>query len=92
MRSQVLWRRSATALGVYAATAFGFLSTIVATRELGTSDYARFAAVVAAATFFQLLLDLTAEDALVKYGFKYAQAEQWGRLRRLFPGDTDFAE
>jgi O-antigen/teichoic acid export membrane protein len=84
MRSRVLRRRSATALGVYAATAFGFTSTIVATRELGASDYARFAAVVAAATFFQLLLDLTAEDALVKYGFHYAQAERWGRLRRLF--------
>jgi len=84
MRSRVLWRRSATALGVYTATALGFLSTIVATRELGASDYARFAAVVAAATFFQLLLDLTVEEALVKYGFRYTESRSWGRLRRIF--------
>ena len=84
MRSRVLWRRSATALGVYIATALGFLTTVVATRELGTGDYARFAAIVAATAFLQLLLDLTVEEALVKYGFRYAEAERWGRLRRLF--------
>jgi O-antigen/teichoic acid export membrane protein len=84
MASRVLWRRSATALGVYAATALGFLTTVVATRELGTHDYARFAAVLAATGFFQLLLDLTIEEALVKYGFRYTESKSWGRLRRLF--------
>ena len=34
--------------------------------------------------FFQILLDLTAEEALVKYGFDYTAAESWGKLRRLF--------
>ena len=34
--------------------------------------------------FFQTLLDLTVEEALIKYGFRYATAEDWGRLRRLF--------
>jgi O-antigen/teichoic acid export membrane protein len=84
MRSRVLWRRSVTAFGAYAATLFGFIATIVATRELSTGEYARFAAVVAATAFFQVLLDLTVEEALVKYGFRYAEAEDWGRLRRIF--------
>jgi len=84
MVSRVLWRRSATAIGVYTATVLGFLTTVVATRELGTHDYARFAAVLAATGFFQLLLDLTIEEALVKYGFRYAESKSWGRLRRLF--------
>jgi len=71
-------------LGVYVATALGFLTTVVATRELGTGDYARFAAIVAATAFLQLLLDLTVEEALVKYGFRYTEAQRWGRLRRIF--------
>ncbi|HEY4346317.1 MAG TPA: hypothetical protein VGM80_01930 [Gaiellaceae bacterium] len=84
MRSGVIWRRSATAIGAYAAAVLGFLTTVVATRELGLGEYARFAAVISASTFFQVLLDLTIEEALVKYGFRYVQAERWGRLRRLF--------
>ncbi len=71
-------------MGIYGATALGFLVTVVATRVLGTHGYARFAVVVASTGFFQLLLDLTVEEALVKFGFRYAQAEDWGRLRRLF--------
>src|SRR5262245_48862334 len=84
MRSRVLRRRSATALGVYVGTALGFLTTIVATRGLGVEDYARFVAILAATTFFQVLLDLTVEDALVKYGFRYVETKRWGRLRRIF--------
>jgi O-antigen/teichoic acid export membrane protein len=57
---------------------------VVATRELGVHDYARFAAVIAATGFFQLLLDLTIEEALVKFGFRYVEAQRWGRFRRLF--------
>ena len=71
MRSRVIWRRSATAIGVYVAAVLGFLTTVVATRELGVHDYAQFAAVIAASTFFQQLLDLTIEEALVKFGFRY---------------------
>jgi O-antigen/teichoic acid export membrane protein len=84
MRSRVIWRRSATAIGTYVAAAIGFLTTIVAARELGVHDYAKFAAVFAAAAFFQQLLDLTIEEALVKYGFRYTVSERWGRFRRLF--------
>jgi O-antigen/teichoic acid export membrane protein len=84
MRSRVLWRRSATAVWAYLATVLGFLTTVVATRELGVGEYAKFAAVFAATTFFQVLFDLTFEEALVKYGFRYTESERWGRLRRLF--------
>ena len=84
MGSGLIWRRSATAIGAYTAALLGFASTIVATRELGVDRYARFAAVVAAMAFFQQLLDLTIEEALVKYGFRYIEAKRWGRLRRLF--------
>jgi O-antigen/teichoic acid export membrane protein len=84
MLSRVLWRRSATAIGVYTAAGLGFLTTVVATRQLGPAVYGQFAAVFAATTFVQQLLDLTIEEALVKYGFRYIQAERFGRLRRLF--------
>jgi O-antigen/teichoic acid export membrane protein len=57
---------------------------VVADRELGPGKFALFAIVTSASAFFQLLLDLTVEDALVKFGFRYATAEDWGRLRRLF--------
>ena len=46
--------------------------------------FREFAIVTAASAFFQLLLDLTVEDALVKFGFRYSAAEDWSRLRRLF--------
>ena len=39
---------------------------------------------IAATGFFQTLLDLTIEEALVKYGFRFQEREDWGRLRRLF--------
>jgi O-antigen/teichoic acid export membrane protein len=43
-----------------------------------------YAIVIAATGFFQTLLDLTIEEALVKYGFRFQEREDWGRLRRLF--------
>jgi O-antigen/teichoic acid export membrane protein len=84
MLSRVIWRRSATAVGSYTAAALGFLTSVVATRELGVHPYARFAAVVAACAFFQQLLDLTIEEALVKFGFRYTESGRYGRLRRIF--------
>jgi O-antigen/teichoic acid export membrane protein len=82
--SSVHVRRAATAVSVYSAAAFGILATIVATKQLGTHDYALYASVFAATGFVQLLMDLTVEEALVKYGFRYSEREDWGRLRRLF--------
>lgn len=61
------------------------LATIVAARALGSPEaFGAFAAVVAAAGFFQILLDLTVEEALTKYGFRYLAAGDPGRLHRLF--------
>jgi len=58
MAQRVLRRRSITAVGLYAATAFGFATSIVATKILGGGDYARYATVMAAVGFFQLLSEI----------------------------------
>jgi len=84
MRSRLLWRRSATAAGLYASVAFGILGTLVATRVLTPAEFGVFALAMAVAGFFQILLDLTVEDALTKVGFRYIASEQWGKLHRLF--------
>jgi O-antigen/teichoic acid export membrane protein len=84
MRTRLFWRRSSTALGIYASALLGFAATIVAARTLGLEGFGRFAIVMAATGFFQTLLDLTVEEAVTKYGFRYATAGDWGRLRRLF--------
>jgi len=84
MASRLFRRRSATAAWIYTAVAFGILGTIVAARVLGLEDFGVFATALAAVGFFQVLLDLTVEESLTKYGFRYVAAEDWGRLRRLF--------
>lgn len=84
MASRVLRRRSAAAAWIYAAVAFGILGTIVAARSLGLRDFGVFATALAAVGFFQALLDLTVEESLTKYGFRYVASGDWGRLRRLF--------
>ena len=84
MRLSAFWRRSSsTAAGVYVSALIGFLGSIVAFRELGTLDFGRLALVLAATGFFQLFADLTVEEAVVKYGFRYAAREDWGRFRRV---------
>jgi O-antigen/teichoic acid export membrane protein len=84
MGFRLFWRRSATAVGLYTAMALGILGTVVAARQFSLAEFGLFATVLAAAGFFQALLDLTVEDSLTKYGFRYVVAEDWGRLRRLF--------
>ncbi len=84
MRSRLLWRRSATAVGLYAAVALGLLGTVVASRVLGVERFGLYATALIAASFVQTLLDLTVEESLTKFGFRYVAAEDWGRLRRLF--------
>ncbi len=84
MRLPLLWRRSATAAGIYLSVGLGFLGTLLAARQLGPQAFGLFSIVLVATGFFQSLLDLTAEEALVKYGFEYVAGERWGRLRRLF--------
>jgi O-antigen/teichoic acid export membrane protein len=84
MRSRLILRRSAAAAGIYLSAALGFLATIVAARMLGVRDFGLFAIVFAATGLLQSLLDLTVEEAVTKYGFRYAEAGEWGKLRRLF--------
>ena len=84
MSPRVFRRRSATAVWVYIAVALGILGSIVAARQLGLDQFGVFATALAAVGFFQVLLDLTAEESLTKYGFRYVTSEDWGRLRRLF--------
>jgi O-antigen/teichoic acid export membrane protein len=90
MRSRLLWRRSAAAAGTYASAALGFGATVVALHVFSTETFGRYALVLAATAFFQSLLDLTVEEALVKFGFRYATREDWGRLRRLFASAIAF--
>ena len=82
MPSRLVWRRSATAVGIYASTALGVLGSLVAANILGPTDFGRLAIVVATTALFQLLLDLTSEEALVKYGFRYSERGE-ALLRRL---------
>ncbi|HZC30806.1 MAG TPA: oligosaccharide flippase family protein [Gaiellaceae bacterium] len=78
-------RRSLTAVGIYASVALGSLATIVATREFhSTRVFGDYATVIFTTGFFQTFFDLTVEEALVKYGFRYTTHEDWGRLQRLF--------
>jgi len=83
MPSRLVWRRSSTAIGIYASTALSVLGSLVAANILGPSDFGRLALVIATTALFQLLLDLTSEEALVKYGFRYSERGDWGRFRRL---------
>jgi O-antigen/teichoic acid export membrane protein len=84
MSSRVLRRRSATAVWVYAAVVLGILGTVVAARVFTLAEFGVFATALVAVGFFQILLDLTVEESLTKYGFRYVTTEDWGRLRRLF--------
>jgi len=84
MSSRVFRRRSATAAWIYAAVALGIAGTIVAARVLGREEFGVFATALVVVGFFQILLDLTVEESLTKYGFRYVAGQDWGRLRRLF--------
>jgi O-antigen/teichoic acid export membrane protein len=84
-------RRSLTAVGIYSSVALGFLGTVVATREFHSARvFGDYATVLFATGFLQGFFDLTIEEALVKYGFRYVTREDWGRLRRLFQGTLRF--
>jgi O-antigen/teichoic acid export membrane protein len=84
MSKRLFWRRSAAAAGIYASVLAGFLGTVIAAHAFSTRVLGLYALVLAATGFFQTLLDLTVEEALVKYGFRFQEREDWGRLRRLF--------
>jgi O-antigen/teichoic acid export membrane protein len=57
----------------------------VAAHELPTlRSLGDYTSVIFATGFLQSFFDLTVEEALVKYGFRYTSREDWGRLRGLF--------
>jgi O-antigen/teichoic acid export membrane protein len=84
MKTALLRRRSTAALSLYASVGLGILGTIVAARVLGLGEFGVYATALAAIGFFQVLLDVTVEESLTKYGFRYVSSQDWGRLRRLF--------
>jgi O-antigen/teichoic acid export membrane protein len=84
MAPSLLRRRFATAAGLYLSVALGILGPVAAARILGLQDFGRFATVAAVVGLAQTLLDLTVEESLTKFGFRYVATEDWGRLRRLF--------
>jgi O-antigen/teichoic acid export membrane protein len=79
-------RRLVTATGIYVAAALGFLASIVAARTFSPFTFGLYATVIATTGFFQTLLDLTVEEAAVKYGFRFEAQREWGKLRRLLQG------
>jgi O-antigen/teichoic acid export membrane protein len=82
---RLLVRRSLTAVGIYSSVVLGFLATVVAARRLPSpTAFGLYSIVIAASGFSQILLDLTVEEAVVKYGFRYVAREEWGKLRDLF--------
>ena len=83
MRPRLVRRRVATALGSYGSTVLGIAGTVLAARLLGSDDFGRLTLVVGTVGLFQLLLDLTSEEALVKFGFRFVERGDWGRFRRL---------
>ena len=76
-------RRVVAFAGVYGSVALGLAASLVVLRVLGPAGAGRFTIVIATADFLALLVWLTSDDALVKYGFRYAAKEEWGRFQRL---------
>jgi O-antigen/teichoic acid export membrane protein len=84
---RLIVRRSLTAVGIYSSVVLGFLATVVAGRVFpSTRAFGDYTTVIFATSFFQSFFDLTVEEALVKYGFRYVMREDWGLLRSLFRG------
>jgi len=83
--SRLLVRRSLTAVGIYTSVVVGFLATVVASRVFPTKQaFGDYTTVIYATGFFQSFFDLTVEEALMKYGFRFVTHEDWGLLRGLF--------
>lgn len=83
-------RRTVVVAGLWTSAVLGFLATVVAARIFSKSTMGDFVTVVAYTGFFQTLLDISVEEAAIKYGFRYVTQERWGRLRRLLAGTLVF--
>ncbi len=76
-------RRVVAFAGVYGSVALGLAASLIVLRVLGPAGAGRFTIVVATVEFLALLVWLTSDDALVKYGNRYAANAEWGRFHRL---------
>jgi hypothetical protein len=89
-RLPLVWRRSAAAAGIYLSIGFGFLATVLTKRQLDNVHFGLLSAVIVSASFFQTLLDFTAEEALIKYGFDYTTAGDWDGCDGCSDGARDW--
>ena len=71
-------------MGLRRRSRSGSSASIVAARVFTVAQFGVFMTALAVVGFFQTLLDLTVEESLTKYGFRYVSTGDWGRLRRLF--------
>ena len=79
MRSRVIWRRSATAIGVRTSRPCSASSRRSSRPASSASTTTRSSPPSSPPpAFFQQLLDLTIEEALVKFGFRYIEARALG--------------
>ena len=76
-------RRLAAFAGVYGSVVLGVLASLVALRILGPVKGGRYTIVIGVVDFLATLVWLTSADALIKFGFRYAAAGDWGRFHRL---------
>lgn len=90
IRWAAMIRRTVVVVGLWTSAALGFLATVVAARSFSKPTMGDFVTVVAYTGFFQTLLDISVEEAAIKYGFRYVTQERWGRLRRLLAGTLVF--
>ncbi|HXY86510.1 MAG TPA: lipopolysaccharide biosynthesis protein [Gaiellaceae bacterium] len=90
MPTRLFWRRSAAAAGIYSSAILGFGGTLVAAHLFSTETLGLYALVLSFTGLFQSLADVTVEEALIKYGFRYITRQDWGRLRRLFESAVVF--
>ena len=73
--------------GSTSRSCFGILGTVVAARVLGLEEFGVYVTALAAVGFFQVLLDLTVEEPLTKFGFRYAVERGVGKAAQaLRPG------
>jgi len=84
MQTRLLWRRTVTALGLYGGFGLGLLASVLAARQLGPTSFGKLTLAIFGAGFVQLVFDLTVEEVMIKYGFRYTTEERWGRLRHLY--------
>jgi O-antigen/teichoic acid export membrane protein len=76
-------RRVVAAGGIYASAALGIAGTLIAYRVLGPTAGGSFALVIGVVQFIALLIELTSDEALVKFGFRYQAREDWPRFHRV---------